>query len=162
MKKYGGAPTGYPVGPLPPWLRPPVPTKIGYGRVPPSPKRQLSLLNTVRRGRHFETLAEDLLIKRGWRVLDRNFRFLRKEIDLVVEKDGLVAFVEVKGRGGPAFGHPLEAITRRKRHAISVAARAWIARSEFRARSYRFDAVSVRLMPDGSFELEHVEGAWTE
>ncbi len=102
------------------------------------------------------------MIKRGWRVLDRNVRFLRKEIDLVVEKDGLVAFVEVKGRSGPSFGHPLEAITWRKRHAISVAARAWIARSEFRARSYRFDAVSVRVMPDGSFELEHVEGAWTE
>ena len=80
----------------------------------------------------------------------------------MVEKDGLVAFVEVKGRGGPAFGHPLEAITWRKRHAISLAARAWIARSDFKARSYRFDAVSVRVMPDGGLELEHVEGAWTE
>jgi hypothetical protein len=29
-------------------------------------------------------------------------------------------------------------------------------------RSYRFDAVSVGLMPDGSFDVEHVEGAWTE
>ena len=37
-----------------------------------------------------------------------------------------------------------------------------IERSDFRARSYRFDAVSVRLMPDGSFDAEHVEGAWTE
>ena len=80
----------------------------------------------------------------------------------MVEKDGLVAFVEVKGRSGPAFGHPLEAITRRKRHAISVAARVWIARNDFRARSYRFDAVSVRIMPGGAVELEHVEGAWTE
>jgi len=119
-------------------------------------------LNTVRRGRRFEALAEGLLNETGWRILDRNVRFLRKEIDLVVEKEGLVAFVEVKGRSGPAFGHPLEAITRSKRRAISVAARAWIARSDFRAHSYRFDAVSVRLMPDGSFELEHVEGAWTE
>jgi putative endonuclease len=119
-------------------------------------------LDTVRRGRRFEALAEAFLNERGWRVLERNARFLRKEIDLVVEKDGLVAFVEVKGRSGPAFGHPLEAITRRKRQAISIAARGWIARSDFRARAYRFDAVSVRLMPDGSFDLEHVEGAWTE
>ncbi len=119
-------------------------------------------MNTVRRGRRFEAMAESLLNETGWRILDRNVRFLRKEIDLVVEKEGLVAFVEVKGRSGPAFGHPLEAITRSKRRAISVAARAWIARSDFRARAYRFDAVSVRMMPDGSFELEHVEGAWTE
>jgi len=119
-------------------------------------------LDTTRRGRRFEALAEALLKKRGWRILDRNVRFLRKEIDLVVEKDGLVAFVEVKGRSGPAFGHPLEAITWRKRRAISVAATAWIAGSSFNARSYRFDAVSVRIMPGGAVELEHVEGAWTE
>ena len=130
--------------------------------VSPPAQGRASSLNTVRRGRRFEALAEGLLNETGWRILDRNVRFLRKEIDLVVEKEGLVAFVEVKGRSGPAFGHPLEAITRSKRRAISVAARAWIARSDFRARSYRFDAVSVRLMPDGSFELEHVEGAWTE
>ena len=119
-------------------------------------------MNTVRRGRRFEALAEAFLNERGWRVLERNVRFLRKEIGLVVEKYGIVAFVEVKGRSGPASGHPLEAITRRKRQAISVAARGWIGRSDFRARSYRFDAVSVRLMPDGSFGVEHVEGAWTE
>jgi|TARA_B100000809_G_scaffold187376_1_gene185616 putative endonuclease len=119
-------------------------------------------LNTVRRGRRFEALAEAFLNERGWRVLERNVRFLRKEIDLVVEKDGIVAFVGVKGRSRPAFGYPLEAITRRKREAISVATRGWIARSDFRARSYRFDTVSVRLMPDGSFDVEYVEGAWTE
>ena len=128
----------------------------------PSPRHRFSFLDTIRRGRRFEALAEALLKKRGWRILDRNVRFLRKEIDLVVEKDGLVAFVEVKGRSGPAFGHPLEAITWRKRHAISVVANAWIARSSFEARSYRFDAVSVRIMPGGAVELEHVEGAWTE
>ena len=79
-------------------------------------------MNTVL-GRRFEALAERHLKEMGWRVLDRNVRFVRKEMDLVVEKDGLVAFVEVKGRSGPAFGHPLEAITRKKRKAISVAAR---------------------------------------
>ena len=93
----------------------------GWGVVPASrsPWRHvslvLSLVNNVQRGRRFEAMAEAFLVERGWRVLDRNVRFLRKEIDLVVEKDGLVAFVEVKGRSGPAFGHPLEAITWRKR-----------------------------------------------
>ena len=145
-----------------PWLLPGVPVKLGYGPLPSSRMHRFSPLNTVRRGRRFEALAEALLKATGWRVLDRDVRFLRKEIDLVVEKDGLVAFVEVKGRSGPAFGHPLEAITWRKRQAISLAASAWIARSDFRARSYRFDAVSVRLMRDGAHELEHIEGAWRE
>ena len=91
---------------------------------PPTSKANLAPpLNTVRRGHRFEALAEAFLHERGWRVLERNVRFLRKEIDLVVEKDGIVVFVEAKGRSGPAFGHPLDAITRRKRQAISVAAR---------------------------------------
>ena len=119
-------------------------------------------LNTVRRGRLFEELAENYLKDKGWRVLDRNARFLRKEIDLVVERNGVVAFVEVKGRTGTAHGHPLESITWRKRRAISLAARMWVARSEFPARAYRFDAVSVRLIPGGELELEHIEGAWRE
>jgi putative endonuclease len=119
-------------------------------------------LNNVRRGRRFEALAERHLRERGWRVLDRNVRLVRKEIDLVVEKSGIVAFVEVKGRSGVTFGHPLEAITRKKRNSISVAARAWIERSDFRARCYRFDAVSVLVNPDGVLEVEHVEGAWIE
>ena len=79
-----------------------------------------------------------------------------------MEKDGLVAFVEVKGRSGPAFGHPLEAITWRKRRAISMAARLWIARSRVEARSYRFDAVSVCSGGAGTVEVEHIEGAWME
>jgi len=119
-------------------------------------------LNTVRRGRFFEELAENYLKDKGWRVLDRNARFLRKEIDLVVERNGVVAFVEVKGRTGTSHGHPLESITWRKRRAISLAARMWVARSDFPAQTYRFDAVSVRLMPGGELELEHIEGAWME
>ena len=119
-------------------------------------------MSTVDRGRHYEDVAEAFLRLRGYRVVDRNVRFMRKEIDLVVEKDGLVAFVEVKGRSGPGFGHPLEAITWRKRRAISIAARLWISHSGIVARSYRFDAVS--LVCDGAriLDIEHVEGAWTE
>ena len=127
----------------------------------PEPSTTLTL-NTTRRGRRFEARAESFLKARGWRILDRNVRFLRKEIDLVVEKDELVAFVEVKGRSSLAFGHPLEAITWSKRHAISTAASVWIARNDFRARAYRFDAVSVRVLSDGRLELEHIEGAWME
>ncbi|HAB30672.1 MAG TPA: YraN family protein [Gemmatimonadetes bacterium] len=148
----------------PPAMAPPFCSDHTPRKDPPTSKANRAPLNTVRRGRRFEALAEafPFLHERGWRVLERNVRFLRKEIDLVVKKDGIVVFVEAKGRSGPAFGHPLDAITRRKRQAISVAARGWIRRSDFRARSYRFDSVSVGLMPDGSFDVEHGEGAWTE
>jgi putative endonuclease len=119
-------------------------------------------MSTVDRGREYEDVAEAFLRSRGYNVVDRNVRFMRKEIDLVVERDGLVAFVEVKGRSGPGFGHPLEAITWKKRRAISIAARLWISRSRFEACSYRFDAVAIVSEGGRVIDIEHVEGAWTE
>ena len=47
-----------------------------------------------------ERIAERWLRQRGWRVLQRRFRNGHRDIDLVVERDGMVAFVEVKARAG--------------------------------------------------------------
>ena len=71
---------------------------------------------TVARGRRFEALAAEALEGQGYRVLARNVRHGHRELDLVVQgRGGVVAFVEVKGRAGLSWGHPLEAIHRRKR-----------------------------------------------
>lgn len=112
-----------------------------------------------RQGRRGEALAAAYLERRGWRILERNWRFHHKEIDLVVERDGLVAFVEVKTRGGGAWDHPLASITERKRRELCVAARGWIALRGRVGESYRFDAVAV--VRDGAgTRVEHVESAW--
>ena len=110
-------------------------------------------------GRRGEALAAALLRRRGWRILGRNWRFHHKEIDLVAERGGVVAFVEVKTRSGDAFGHPLEAVTVRKRRELAVAARGWIARHGCRGQTYRFDAVWV-LREGDRVSVRHVEDAW--
>src|SRR3954447_3207692 len=56
-----------------------------------------------------ERIAERWLRGRGWRVVQRRFRSGHRDIDLVVERDGVVAFVEVKARRGAGFGGPVEA-----------------------------------------------------
>ncbi|HZD03474.1 MAG TPA: YraN family protein, partial [Longimicrobiales bacterium] len=86
--------------------------------------------------------------------------YRRKEIDLVVRRDRTVAFVEVKGRTGSEFGHPLDAITLRKRADIQSVARWWIARYGRGGEEYRFDAVAVRPGSGGGLRVEHVEDAW--
>lgn len=106
-----------------------------------------------------ERLAAELLGRRGWRILARNWRFGHKEIDLVAEREGTVAFVEVKARSGTAFGHPLEALTARKRADLATAARGWVARNGRAGEAYRFDAVYVLRTPRG-VEVRHVEDAW--
>lgn len=56
-----------------------------------------------------ERIAERWLRERGWRVVQRRFRSGHRDIDLVVEREGTVAFVEVKARRGDRFGDPVEA-----------------------------------------------------
>jgi putative endonuclease len=111
-------------------------------------------------GRLFEDAARDHLVRQGWEILGRNVRFRRKEIDLVARRGDVVAFVEVKGRLGAGFGHPLEAITWRKRREIESVARWWIQRFGTPELSYRFDAVSVERTHAGALSLTHVEDAW--
>jgi len=106
-----------------------------------------------------ENLAAAHLERSGWQVEVRNYRHGRKEIDMVVRRDDMVAFVEVKCRRSGTCGHPLEAITSRKRKEIEEVAAAWIAAFGRPDDSYRFDAVAVRLDRERP-EIHHVEDAW--
>lgn len=116
-------------------------------------------MNTHLRGRAFERLASEFLEHHGYRIVGANVRAGREEIDLVVRRGHLVAFVEVKGRGGARSGHPLYAIDHRKRSAIARVARDWIARHGRRGDIYRFDAVAVLPGTDG-WRVEHIADAW--
>jgi putative endonuclease len=107
-----------------------------------------------------EEIAARWLSERGWTVTHRNFRLGRKEIDLVARRGEVVAFVEVKTRGGRGYGHPLEAITWKKRREIGQVASAWIDRYGREGDVYRFDAVAVLAVGGGEPVVEHVEDAW--
>ena len=106
-----------------------------------------------------EELAAQHLARAGWTVTHRNFRLGHREIDLVARRGEVVAFVEVKTRSGLGYGHPLEAITAKKRREIAQVAGAWIERFGSVDDVYRFDAVAV-LVRGGEPEVEHVEDAW--
>lgn len=107
-----------------------------------------------------EQLAAEFLAERGWVILHRNYRIGHREVDLVARCGGVVAFVEVKTRGGTGYGHPLEAITRKKRREIQQVAAAWIETHGLAGDVYRFDAVAILLPAGGAPVIEHVEDAW--
>lgn len=117
-------------------------------------------MDTHAAGTRYEAAAALHLEARGWTVLERNVRFGRREVDLVVRRGNVVAFVEVKGRRGAACGHPLEAITARKRREVERVARWWVARRAERGEVYRFDAVAVQEDGIGRLQVEHVPDAW--
>lgn len=113
-----------------------------------------------RLGERGEDLAARFLTLTGWRILDRNFRMGRKEIDLIVRRGEIVAFVEVKTRSGLGYGHPLEAITWKKRREIQQVASAWVDRNGLPGDTYRFDAVAVQVVAGREPLIEHLEDAW--
>lgn len=102
----------------------------------------------------------DRLTRAGWTVLDRNFRFGHKEIDIIARQGRLVAFVEVKTRSGLEYGHPLASITFTQRRDIERVASAWVARFGRPGDSYRFDAAAVFRDESGKLRVEYVADAW--
>src|SRR6478609_10362922 len=90
-----------------------------------------------------ERIAERWLRQQGWRVVQRRFRNGHRDIDLVVEREGTVAFVEVKARRGARFGDPVEAVNWSKQKELARSASVWIDRHGRASESYRFDVVGI-------------------
>jgi putative endonuclease len=107
-----------------------------------------------------ERLAAEHLERAGWTILARNYRIGHREVDLVVRRGEVVAFVEVKTRAGLGYGHPLEAITRAKQREVAFVAQCWIDRHGFAGVDYRFDAVAILLLAGREPVIEHIEDAW--
>jgi putative endonuclease len=114
---------------------------------------------TERFGLKGERVAERWLVRRGWRVLQRRYRSGRRDIDLVAERDGLVAFVEVKARSGTRFGDPVEAVNWKKRNDLVRSAATWIDRHGRVGENYRFDVIGV-LVTGSDVRIRHVENAF--
>ena len=91
--------------------------------------------------------------------MQRRFRNGHRDIDLVVERDGLVAFVEVKARRGDRFGGPVEAVNWRKQKELGRSAQVWIDRHGRGPEAYRFDVIGV-LVAGSRVRVRHVENAF--
>ena len=105
-----------------------------------------------------EAAAARYLSKTGWRILARRWKPGRYEIDLVAEKDGVVAFVEVKTRRSGGLAPPAAAVDARKRRRIVAAARAGARRWRF-ASAFRFDIVAIEWDGDTP-RIDHLKDAF--
>jgi putative endonuclease len=110
-----------------------------------------------------EREAAKYLKRQHYAVLERNFRVTQGEIDLVVFRDGVLAFVEVRAQTAPMLVDPLQTITRRKQKRIIIAAEQYAAIHDLASEDVelRFDVVTVLFGQDGSEPiLTHLEGAF--
>ena len=111
-------------------------------------------------GARGEELAGKYLRRAGYRLLARNYRCKCGEIDLVAEEGGSLVFIEVKTRSSAGFGHPLEAVDRRKQGQLIRAAHVYLREQTAEERYCRFDVVAVTFGGDGKPVVELVKNAF--
>ena len=114
-----------------------------------------------------EDLAAEYLEAKGYRILDRNYRFSREEIDLVCfepyedyTKGGELVFVEVKTRRSDAFGRPEESVDRLKQEAIFRTAEAYLHERKLEGSACRFDVIAITIGKGVAPEIEHFDNAF--
>jgi len=90
-----------------------------------------------------EALAWNFLRKRGYTLLEKNYRTRFGEIDVIARKQGALVFVEVKTRRNASFGFPEEAVDRRKQAKMIQCAQAYLQAKGLEDRPARFDVLSV-------------------
>lgn len=114
-------------------------------------------------GRAGERLAALELEGQGYRILETNFRCRYGEIDLIVEDECDLVFVEVKMRRGTASGLPEEAVDARKQRRLLQVAAYYLALHEYVERSWRIDVIAIQLSNSGKFqEIRIYQHAITE
>lgn len=113
-----------------------------------------------RRGIWGERIALAYLTSCGYAVEAQRFRFGRHDLDLIVRRGSLVAFVEVKTRRSTRCGAPIEALGWEKRRAIERTAEWWRLRHGRRGDRYRFDVIAVHVSAAGRVQVEHLTDAW--
>lgn len=123
--------------------------------VTPPTRRQATGQRAERTGRKAEQAAEDALHRDGWTVLARRLRTEAGEIDLLAEKEGLLAVIEVKARG--SLADAAAALQPRQRRRIVAAAGIVLAEHpEWGRAGVRFDV----LLVDGAGQVRRIAGAF--
>ncbi|MBA2280053.1 MAG: YraN family protein [Acidimicrobiia bacterium] len=90
-----------------------------------------------------EDLVARWYVDHGWEVVARNWRSRAGELDLVVRRDAVYVFCEVKTRSTWAFGSPAAAVNRDKQRRLRHLAMAWLEGSDARPAGLRFDVATV-------------------
>lgn len=105
-----------------------------------------------------EEIAADYLTNKGYKILFRNWKWGKNEVDIIAEKDDMVAFVEVKTRTAGFLGGVGLAVSKEKQRAIIFAGEGYIKRYNVYKES-RFDILTI-IVSDDKQEIDHIENAF--
>ena len=106
-------------------------------------------------GKKGEELAIDYLIKQGYKIVERNWRFQKAEIDIIARKEETLISVEVKTRSTNDFGNPQDFVNPKKIKLMVLAMNEYVLKKDLNV-EVRFDIVAI-TKNKGSFNIEHLE-----
>lgn len=115
---------------------------------------------TTETGNEGEEIAVRYLEEKKWTVIDRNYRFMKAEADIVAYDGKQIIVVEVKTRRGTGFGEPEEAVTEQKKKQLYKATQAWLYERKMEGAPVRFDVIAVILKKNADPVIRHYEGAF--
>ena len=106
-------------------------------------------------GKQGETKAKNYLKRRGYQILETNYRTKAGEIDLIAKEKDCLVFVEVKTRTTEEYGTPAEAVSFYKQQHMMKSARYYLARHGGECEC-RFDVIEVRLASKGWLKIAKI------
>ena len=111
------------------------------------------------RGRLAEIIAKRYFINNCYHINRRNYRYKKSEIDLIVQKNELLIFVEVKSKSHSRFGEPEKNIRPTQVKRIKVAAEAYQLTINWE-KEIRFDTLLLTFFPQ-AIKIEHFKDAFS-
>ena len=108
-------------------------------------------------GKKGEKLAIDFLLKNGYKILETNYCFLKAEVDIIAQKNEVLAVVEVKTRSSDYFGNPQDFVNLKKIKLLLSAIDHYVIEKDLDV-EVRFDIIAI--IHQKTIKIEHLEDAF--
>ena len=109
-------------------------------------------------GKKGEKLAIDFLIKNEYKILEKNYRYLKAEVDIIARKGGVLAVVEVKTRSTDYFGDPQDFVTPKKIKLLLSAVDYYVVQRDLDV-EVRFDIIAI-IHQKNETKIDHLKDAF--
>jgi len=111
-------------------------------------------------GKSGEEAAARYLKNKKFRIIERNFRFLKGEIDIIAYDKETLVFIEVKARKSQEFGSPEESVTPSKQRQIKRVAQGFLVKNNLKDVQCRFDVLSLSFHEKNGYQIHHLQNAF--
>ena len=109
-------------------------------------------------GKKGEQIAIDFLVKKKYKILEKNYRYLKLEVDIIAQKENILVAVEVKTRTTDFFGNPQEFVDPKKIKRLLSAIDNYVIEKELEV-EVRFDNIAI-IHYKQQTKIEHLKDAF--